>query len=93
MTNETLAAVHRDISNRGIVATVERNGSIFVEVPTNPGLLLIFGSQNATFDCNVVDREDYGLVQEITSDIASDSTDVSRIADFIACTYTEGCEV
>lgn len=91
MTTEIMNAVIAELKKRGIHAELEHPGVIYVENPPT-GSRIIYGDANETIDGDVYPwGEDSDVIETLHSGIPSDSTDVLRIADWIACNYTEAC--
>jgi len=90
MTLETMSVVVAELNKRGIDATLEYPGWIRMTLPN--GNSLNGGDVNETFDIDLCDASTCDVIETIGSTIPSDCTDVQRIADHCACTYSEGVE-
>lgn len=86
MTLETLKAVEQELQGRDIPTSLEYPGSI--QISQGLQVTLIFGDANKMFSCDVVEAGNY-VIETIESVIPSDSADVTQIADFVACIYSE----
>lgn len=98
MTDNTMLAVVEELQRRGVTAEYEYPGYIGVYLKDGFGqqtLEIKFGDANETIDGDVFAPNDDGYqpIEIIESSIPSDSTDVQRIADHIACCYTQAQEV
>jgi hypothetical protein len=91
MTALDMATVTHELKRRGIPASFEHPGVIHVSVPAT-GTLMIFGDANDTINGDVYEVPIEGDPDEVLeTGIPSDCDDFMRIADSIACFYTEAC--
>lgn len=88
MTLETLKAVEQELKGRDIPASLEYPGCI--QISKGLQVTLTFGDANTMFACDVTEAEK--VIETIDSIIPSDSADVTQIADFVACIYSEATQ-
>ncbi len=88
VTESMLTAVVAELIKRGLYASTEHPGYITVSSPTVP-LWLDCGTANGTWGIDLIDVDGQSVVESFESTLPADCSDVARIADWIACTYTE----
>ena len=93
MTLETMQTLVEELRRRAVPATLEYPGFICVRVSAT-GTEFHWGGAHEMFGADVFEVPFYASSapdEYIDSDIPSNSTDVIRLADFIACAFTEAC--
>jgi len=88
LSESTLNAVTAELLKRGLDASINHPGYITVSSPTFPSWLDC-GTANGTWGIDWIDIDGESITESFESTIPADCTDVARIADWIACTYTE----
>lgn len=92
MTLETMRAVVDELERRGVKCAVEYPGWINIPIPLVNGYTLACSDQGDTIDIDLMDSEG-SVLDTVESTLPRDSADILRIADHIACTYTEAIEL